>query len=179
VVRHLADVGEVDGHRAAIRGGSAGGFTTLAALTHPDSVFATGASYYGVADLERLAADTHKFESRYLDQLIGPLPEAAATYRERSPITHIDRLNVPLAVFQGDEDPVVPPAQSRMIVAAVRDKGLPCVYLELAGEQHGFRRAESVVRCAEAELAFYGQVLGFDVPTRQPAPDTPQEPGGK
>jgi dipeptidyl aminopeptidase/acylaminoacyl peptidase len=164
VVRHLADAGIVDGRRAAIRGGSAGGFTTLAALTHSENTFATGASYYGIADLEVLAGDTHKFESRYCDQLIGPLPEAAATYRERSPIAHVDRLRVPLAVFQGAEDAVVPPAQSRMIVDAVRAKRQPCVYLEFPGEQHGFRQTDSLIRSIETELWFYGRVFGFDPP---------------
>lgn len=161
VVRHLADTGVVDGSRAAIRGGSAGGFTTLAALAHPENTFATGASYYGVADLMALARDTHKFESRYLDQLVGPLPEQRDVYRERSPITHVDRIDVPLLVLQGSEDPVVPPAQSRMIVEALRAKGVECEYVELAGEAHGFRRADSVVRAAETELAFYQRVLGL------------------
>ncbi len=162
VLRHLDDAGVVDGSRAAIRGGSAGGFTTLAVLTHPANVFATGASYFGVADLEALALHTHKFESRYLDQLLGPLPGAQAVYRERSPILHVDRLTVPLAVFQGADDPVVPPEQSRMIVSAVRDKGLACEYVEFEGEQHGFRRSESIVRAAETELAFYRKVFGLD-----------------
>lgn len=161
VVRHLDGAGLVDGSRAAIRGGSAGGFTTLAALTHPENTFATGASYYGVADLMALARDTHKLESRYLDQLVGPLPQERERYRERSPITHVDRLDVPLLVLQGSEDPVVPPAQSRMIVEALRAKGIECEYVELEGEAHGFRRADSVVRAAETELAFYQRVLGL------------------
>lgn len=161
IVHHLAGQGLVDADRAAIRGGSAGGFTTLAALTHPDNVFATGVSYFGVADLMALARDSHKFESHYLDRLIGPLPEAADLYRERSPITHIDRLVVPLALFQGADDPVVPPEQSRMIEAAIKDKGIESVYVEFPGERHGFRRADSIVRAAETELAFYRRVLGL------------------
>ncbi len=162
VVGHLARQGLVDGARAAIRGGSAGGFTTLAVLAHPENRFATGASYYGVADLMALAQDTHKFESRYLDRLLGPLPDAADVYRDRSPITHVDRLAVPLVLFQGSEDPVVPPEQSRMIVAAARRNGVDCEYVEFDGEQHGFRRAESIVRAAETELAFYRRVFDVD-----------------
>ncbi|MEA2686522.1 MAG: hypothetical protein QOE93_1717, partial [Actinomycetota bacterium] len=158
--RHLAGSGLVDGRRMAIRGGSAGGFTTLCALTFFD-VFAAGASYYGVADLASLAADTHKFESRYLDRLVGPWPEAAALYRERSPIHSADRLSAPVIVFQGLEDKVVPPAQAEIMVAALRDKGLPHAYVTFEGEQHGFRKAETIVRAAESELWFYGQVLGF------------------
>ena len=161
VVRHLAREGVIDAERAAIRGGSAGGFTTLAALTHPDNVFATGANYFGVADLMALARETHKFESRYLDQLLGPLPAAADIYHERSPLTHIDRLTVPLAVFQGTEDTVVPPEQSQVIVAAARAKGLECEYVEFTGEQHGFRQADSIIRAAETELAFYRRILGL------------------
>lgn len=161
VVRKLAREGVVDASRAAIRGGSAGGFTTLAALTHPENAFATGANYFGVADLMALARETHKFESRYLDQLVGPLPEAVEVYRDRSPITHVDRLTVPLIVLQGAEDPVVPPEQSRMIVEAVRAKGLECEYVEFEGEQHGFRRSDSIVRATEAELAFYRRVFGL------------------
>lgn len=162
IVAHLASAGLVDSSRAAIRGGSAGGFTTLAVLTHPDNPCAAGASYFGVADLMALAKDTHKFESRYLDQLLGPLPDAIDVYRERSPMTHIERLAVPLALFQGADDPVVPPEQSRMIAAAVTDKGLDCVYVEFAGEQHGFRRSDSIIRAAETELAFYRRVFGLD-----------------
>ena len=144
----------------AIRGGSAGGYTTLCALAYRD-VFAVGASLFGVADAEALAKDTHKFESRYLDGLVGPYPEAAELYRERSPIHHTDGFSCPLIVFQGLEDKVVPPEQSEMIVEALRDKGIPVAYLAYEGEQHGFRRAENIVRTAEAELWFYGRVLGF------------------
>jgi dipeptidyl aminopeptidase/acylaminoacyl peptidase len=158
--RHLADQGEVDPDRLAIRGGSAGGFTTLAALTFHD-VFAAGASHYGVADLEALAVETHKFESRYLDRLIGPYPEAADVYRDRSPIHHIERCTTPLIVFQGLEDEVVPPAQAEMIVEALAANGVPHAYLAFEGEQHGFRIAANIVRALEAELWFYGRVFGF------------------
>ncbi len=163
--RHLAAAGRVDGRRMAIRGGSAGGFTTLCALTFAD-VFAAGASYYGVADLTTLATDTHKFESRYLDRLVGPWPEAADVYRQRSPIHSADRIAVPVILFQGLDDKVVPPAQSEVMVEALLANGVPHAYVTFAGEQHGFRKAETIVRAAEAELSFYGQVLGF-----QPADD--------
>jgi dipeptidyl aminopeptidase/acylaminoacyl peptidase len=158
--RWLAEQGEVDGGRLAIRGGSAGGYTTLAVLTFRDD-FATGASYYGVADAEALATDTHKFESRYLDRLIGPYPEARELYRARSPIHHVDQLRVPVILFQGLEDKVVPPAQAEVMVEALRSNGVPFAYLPFEGEQHGFRRAETIVRTLEAELWFYGRVLGF------------------
>jgi dipeptidyl aminopeptidase/acylaminoacyl peptidase len=157
----LADRGDVDGDRLLIRGGSAGGFTTLAALAFHD-VFDAGASHFGVADLAALVADTHKFESRYMDSVVGPYPEMADTYAERSPINHTDGFSVPLIVFQGDEDEVVPPNQSEMIVDALRARGVPVAYLLFEGEQHGFRRAENIVAAIEAELSFYGQVLGFE-----------------
>jgi dipeptidyl aminopeptidase/acylaminoacyl peptidase len=144
-----------------IRGGSAGGYTTLAALTFHPGVFTAGASYYGVSDVEVLAHDTHKFESRYLDRLIGPYPEQRDAYRARSPIHFVDRLACPLILLQGLEDRVVPPNQSEMMAAAVRAKGLPVAYLAFAGEQHGFRRAETIVACLEAELYFYGVVFDF------------------
>jgi dipeptidyl aminopeptidase/acylaminoacyl peptidase len=159
--RHLAERGEVDGDRLAIRGGSAGGYTTLCALVFTDE-FAAGASYYGVADCAALARDTHKFESRYLDGLIGPWPEAEAVYRERSPIHHVDRLSTPVILFQGLEDEVVPPAQAERMVEALDRKGIPHAYLAFHGEQHGFRKAETIRRCAEAELSFYAQVFGFE-----------------
>jgi dipeptidyl aminopeptidase/acylaminoacyl peptidase len=159
--RHLADAGEVDGARMAIRGGSAGGYTTLRALTATDA-FAAGASYYGVGDLEALARDTHKFESRYLDGLVGPYPAEAARYRERSPIHHVDDLSCPVILLQGLEDPVVPPEQAEAMAAALERKGIPYAYLTFAGEQHGFRRAETIRRAAEAELAFYGRIFGFE-----------------
>jgi dipeptidyl aminopeptidase/acylaminoacyl peptidase len=144
-----------------IRGSSAGGFTTLAALAFRD-VFAAGASAFGVSDAAALARDTHKFESRYLDNLIGPWPEDAARYAERSPIHHTDGFDRPLILFQGLDDPIVPPAQSEAIADALRARGVPVAYLAFEGEQHGFRRAENIVRVAEAELWFYGQVLGFE-----------------
>jgi dipeptidyl aminopeptidase/acylaminoacyl peptidase len=159
--RYLADQGLVDGARMAIRGGSAGGYTTLCALVFHD-VFAAGASYYGVADAEALARDTHKFESRYLDSLIGPYPEARELYRQRSPIHFADRLSCPLLILQGLEDEVVPPAQSEVLAEALRKNGLPYAYLAFEGEQHGFRRAENIVRAAEAELSFYARVFGFE-----------------
>jgi dipeptidyl aminopeptidase/acylaminoacyl peptidase len=159
--RHLAATGEVDGERLAIRGGSAGGYATLCALVFHDD-FATGASYYGVADTETLATDTHKFESRYLDGLIGPYPERKDLYHERSPIHFVERLRSPLIIFQGLDDEVVPPNQAETMVAALRRNGVPHAYLPFAGEAHGFRRAETEIRCLEAELYFYGRILGFE-----------------
>lgn len=172
VARHLADTGVVDGTKLAIRGGSAGGYTTLAALVAGDD-FTAGASHFGVADIAALARHTHKFESRYLDRLVGPYPEAEAVYRARSPINHTEHLSAPLAVFQGLEDQVVPPAQAEMIVEALKEKGLPYVYLAFEGEQHGFRRAENIIRALEAELWFYGKVFGF-----RPADPIDPPPGG-
>jgi dipeptidyl aminopeptidase/acylaminoacyl peptidase len=158
--RYLAAQGEVDGRRLAIRGGSAGGYTTLCALVfHAD--FAAGASYYGVADCEALATDTHKFESHYLDGLIGPYPADRAVYYARSPIHFADRLSCPVILFQGLEDRVVPPAQAERMVGALRAKHLPFAYLAFAGEQHGFRKAETIQRTLEAELYFYSRVFKF------------------
>jgi dipeptidyl aminopeptidase/acylaminoacyl peptidase len=162
--RYLADSGRVDPARMAIRGGSAGGYTTLAALTMRPGVFTAGASHYGVADLGALAAETHKFESRYLDGLVAPWPSGADVYAERSPINHVDALDTPLAVFQGDEDAVVPPDQAEAIVAALREKGVPHAYLLFPGEQHGFRKAENIRAALDGELSFYAQVWGFDLP---------------
>ncbi len=159
--RHLAAEGRADPARLAIRGGSAGGYTTLATLCFHDT-FSAGASHYGIADLAALATDTHKFESRYLDGLVGPWPEARATYEVRSPIHHTDGFAAPLIVLQGSEDEVVPPNQAEMIVAALAAKGIPHAYLLFAGEQHGFRQAANIVRALEAELWFYGRVFGFD-----------------
>jgi dipeptidyl aminopeptidase/acylaminoacyl peptidase len=158
--RDLVARERVDGARLAIRGGSAGGYTTLAALAFT-GVFRAGASYYGVSDLEALARDTHKFESRYLDSLIGPYPERAELYRQRSPINHADRLSCPVIFFQGLEDKVVPPDQARRMVAALQSKGVPVEYVTFPNEQHGFRRAESIARALEAELAFYTQVFAL------------------
>lgn len=166
VCRHLVERGEVDPQRLCIRGGSAGGFTTLAALAFTD-VFAAGASHYGVADLGVLAADTHKFESRYLDGLVGPWPEARATYEARSPIFHADQIDCPLAVFQGLDDPIVPPNQAEMIVDAVRAKGVPVAYVAFPGEQHGFRQAANIRAALDGELSFYAQVLGFELPPEE------------
>ncbi|MCW2988811.1 MAG: peptidase prolyl oligopeptidase active site domain protein [Solirubrobacterales bacterium] len=159
--RHLAATGEVDGERLAIRGGSAGGYATLCALVFHDD-FATGASYYGVADTETLATDTHKFESRYLDGLIGPYPEEKELYYERSPIHFVERLRAPVILFQGLEDEVVPPSQAETMVAALERNGVAHAYLAFAGEAHGFRRSETEIRCLEAELYFYGRILGFE-----------------
>ncbi len=158
--RQVAEDGLADPDRLAIRGGSAGGYTTLAALCFHDA-FAAGASHYGIADLTALAADTHKFESRYLDSLIGPWPEARAVYEERSPINHTDGFAAPLIVLQGAEDEVVPPNQAEAIVGALAAKGIPHAYLLFEGEQHGFRQAPNIVRALEAELWFYGRVFGF------------------
>jgi dipeptidyl aminopeptidase/acylaminoacyl peptidase len=163
----LARQRRADPARLCIRGGSAGGYTTLAALARADTPFAAGADHYGVSDLEALAAETHKFESRYLDRLVGPYPQAKDVYVERSPITHVDRLTRPLIVLQGSEDAVVPPGQSEVIVEALRAKGVPVAYLLFDGEQHGFRRAENIRRAMDAELSFYGQVLGFELPAEE------------
>jgi dipeptidyl aminopeptidase/acylaminoacyl peptidase len=159
--RHLVARGEVDPNRLAIRGGSAGGYTTLCALTFRNS-FTAGASHYGVSDLEALAKDTHKFESRYLDRLIGPYPDRRDVYLERSPIHFTERLNCPMILFQGLEDKVVPPDQSEKMFQAVRAKKLPVAYLTFEGEQHGFRKAENIKRVLEAELYFYGKIFHFE-----------------
>jgi dipeptidyl aminopeptidase/acylaminoacyl peptidase len=160
--RHLAETGEVDGERLLITGGSAGGYTTICALTFTDA-FAAGASYFGLADLEAFGAgDTHKFELRYEHTLVGPYPERADLYRERSPIHYVDRISTPMLVLQGADDEVVPPAQAEVIVAALRERGVPHAYLLFEGEGHGFRKAENIVRSLEAELSFYLQVLGLE-----------------
>jgi dipeptidyl aminopeptidase/acylaminoacyl peptidase len=159
----LADNGEADRARLAIRGGSAGGWTTLAALTRTDA-FAAGTSYFGVAELLKFAADTHDFESRYLDGLVGPLPEAHDLYVERAPLNHVDELSCPVLLLQGLEDKVVPPSQAEMFRDALAAKGIPHAYIAFPGEQHGFRRAENVIAALEAELSFYGQVFGFTPP---------------
>jgi dipeptidyl aminopeptidase/acylaminoacyl peptidase len=161
--QHLVATGAADAARLAIRGGSAGGFTTLAALTSTD-VFRAGASLYGIGDLKLLASDTHKFESRYLDRLIGRLPEDAAIYEARSPINRIDALRCGVIFFQGLEDRVVPPNQARLFVQAMQARGLPVAHYEFAGEGHGFRRAETLRRVLELELDFYGRLFGFTPP---------------
>jgi dipeptidyl aminopeptidase/acylaminoacyl peptidase len=160
--RHLADGGLVDGDRLMIAGGSAGGYTTLCALAFRD-VFAAGASYFGVSDAEALAQETHKFESRYLDRLIGPYPERADLYRQRSPIHYTDRLSCPVVFFQGLEDEVVPPNQAETMFEALKEKGLPVAYVPFEGEQHGFRRAENIQRALDGEIFFYSRVFGFDL----------------
>jgi dipeptidyl aminopeptidase/acylaminoacyl peptidase len=158
---HLAVVGKADPNRLLIHGGSAGGFTTLLALALHDD-FAAGTSYYGVTDLEALATDTHKFESRYLDRLIGPYPARRDLYVDRSPITHVHQIRVPVLLLQGLEDQVVPPSQARMMRDALIATGVPVGYIEIAGEGHGFRSAAARIRALEAELSFYGRVLRFE-----------------
>jgi len=167
---YLAEQGHVDGDRLMIKGGSAGGYTTLNALTFRDT-FRTGASYFGVSDAEALATETHKFESRYLDSMIGPYPEAREVYRARSAIQHTDQLSSPIIFFQGLEDKVVLPNQAEMMVAALKEKGVPVAYIAFEGEQHGFRKAETIIRAIEAELYFYSKILGFDLPTELRAVD--------
>ncbi len=158
--RDLVQKGEVDGQRLAIRGGSAGGYTTLAALTFRD-VFKAGASYYGISDLTLLAGETHKFESRYLDQMVGPYPERKDRYEARSPIHHADRLSTPVIFLHGLEDEVVPPNQAEIFVDVLKVKGVPVAYLGFEGEGHGFRQSETIQRALEAELYFYSKVFGF------------------
>lgn len=157
---YLATNGKVDRERLCIRGGSAGGYTTLSALTF-HNVFRAGASHYGIGDLLALAKDTHKFESRYLDRLIGPLPEAAQLYSERSPINFTERLNCPIIFFQGLDDKVVPPNQAQAMVEVLKEKGLPVAYVPFTGEGHGFRKSENIKLGLEAELYFYARVFGF------------------
>ncbi len=160
--RYLVERGEADGNRLIIRGGSAGGYTTLAALTFRD-VFKAGASYYGISDLELLEQDCHKFESRYNYSLVGPYPERKDLYRARSPIHFTDRLSCPIILFQGLEDKVVPPNQAEMMYDAALKKGLPVAYVPFEGEQHGFRKAENIKRSLDGELYFYSKVFGFDL----------------
>jgi dipeptidyl aminopeptidase/acylaminoacyl peptidase len=160
--RYLVERREVDGERLIIRGGSAGGYTTLCALTFRD-IFKAGASHFGVSDLEALTRETHKFESRYLDRLVGPYPQRRDLYRERSPIHFTDRLSCPAIFLQGLEDKVVPPNQAETMVEALEAKGLPVAYLAFEGEQHGFRRADSIKRALDGELYFYSRVFGFEL----------------
>jgi dipeptidyl aminopeptidase/acylaminoacyl peptidase len=159
--RALVERGLVDSERLAIRGGSAGGFTTLAALAFRDD-FRAGASHYGVGDLEALVRDTHKFESRYLDRLVGPYPERRDLYRERSPLFAADRVSCPVIFFQGLDDRVVPPNQAESMVASLRQRGIPVAYVAFEGEGHGFRSEAAIVRALEAELSFYARVFGFE-----------------
>lgn len=158
---YLAGKGLVDPQRLAISGGSAGGLTALNALAHHDT-FSAGGSFFGVSNLEALAQDTHKFESRYCDQLIGRYPEEIEIYEARSPITSVDKISAPLLILQGQEDQVVPPSQSETVFEALKENGVPVTYIPFKGEQHGFRRAENIERAISAELAFYGRVFGFE-----------------
>jgi len=167
----LADSGEADRSRLGIRGGSAGGWTALISVTRGpaligvnEAIFAAATSRYGVSDLRPLATDSHDFESRYLDSLVGPLPEAEALYAERSPVGHVTSLTCPILLLQGLDDPVVPPSQSKAIAADLAAHHIPHAYLEFEGESHGFRKAETIIAALEAELAFYGAVFGFVPP---------------
>ena len=166
--RTVAEHGGADSTRLAISGGSAGGFTTLCALTFHD-IFRAGASHYGIGDLEALARDTHKFEARYLDGLIGPYPECRDLYRQRSPIHHVAGLSCPVIFFQGLEDKVVPPAQAEAMVKALARRGIPHAYVSFPGEQHGFRRAENMCAALDGELYFYARIFGFEVDVRPDA----------
>jgi len=157
---HLAQAGKVDRNRLAITGGSAGGYTVLAAMTFRD-VFAAGSSHFGVSDCEILARETHKFESHYLERLIGPYPQRRDLYHKRSPIHHVENLKRPVIFFQGLEDPIVPPNQAQMMFDALRKKGVPTAYMPFEGEQHGFRRAQNILRALEAELFFFSRIFGF------------------
>ncbi|MGL5032693.1 MAG: alpha/beta hydrolase family protein, partial [Microcystaceae cyanobacterium] len=158
--KYLVDLGKVDPQKLAISGGSAGGYTTLAALTFHDT-FKAGASHYGVSDLEALAKDTHKFEARYLDGLIGKYPEEIELYQARSPIHFTEKLACPVIFFQGLEDKIVPPNQAEMMVEALKQKGLPVAYVAFPEEQHGFRIAANIKRALEGEIYFYSQIFGF------------------
>lgn len=167
LTRHLAAAGLVDGSRCVIRGGSAGGFTALASVCFQGDwgapgAFAAACSLYGVTDLAALAADTHKFESRYLDGLVAPLPDGADVYRDRSPLFHADKLVTPVLLLQGTEDRIVPPAQAEVLVEALKANGVRHEYVLFSGESHGFVRSETVIRALETELGFYTEVLGLD-----------------
>jgi dipeptidyl aminopeptidase/acylaminoacyl peptidase len=159
--RYLVDKGVVDGNRLAVRGGSASGYLTLAALTFRDT-FKAGCALYGISDLEIMALETHKFESRYLDGLVAPYPAGIEIYKERSPLYHIDQLNTPLILFHGLEDKVVPPNQSELIYDALKAKGVPVAIVLYEGEQHGFRQAANIKRTLDGELYFYSRVFGFE-----------------
>lgn len=159
---YLVNEGLVDEDRLIIRGSSAGGYTTLSALTFRET-FKVGASHYGIGDLEALATDTHKFESRYLDSLIGPYPECRKLYEKRSPINYVERLSVPVILFQGLDDMVVPPIQAERMAGALKEKGIPVAYVPLKGEGHGFRDGDNIKMVLESELFFFSIVLGFDL----------------
>lgn len=167
---YLVQKGLADPERLLIKGGSAGGYTVLAALAFHDT-FSAGASHYGIGDLTTLARDTHKFESRYLDKLVGPWPEAESIYRERSPIEHIEKLDCPVIFFQGMEDKVVPPNQAEAMVNALKERGLPVAYITFAEEGHGFRSADSIKMALEGELEFYSRIFDFPLPTPGPGID--------
>ena len=174
----LAEAGEADGKRLGIRGPSAGGWTALAAVTSGieaadrGAVFAAAVSYYGVSDLRGFAAQTHDFESRYLDGLIGPLPECGALYAARAPVGHVNARTCPILLLQGIDDPIVPPVQSESIAAELAARGIRYAFMTFAGESHGFRKAESIIASLEAELSFYGQIMGFTPPGVPPVPLT-------
>ena len=168
--RHLIEQGHVDRKKTAIRGSSAGGYTVLAALCFHD-LFRAGACLYGIGDLETLARDTHKFESSYLERLVGPYPECRDTYLARSPLHHVDGFDCPVIFFQGLDDRVVPPEQALTMVNALRQKQMPVAYLPFEGESHGFRKAETIQRALEAELYFYGRIFRF-----KPADELPVVP---
>lgn len=167
----LVDGGIADPARLAIRGGSAGGWTTLASVTQTD-VFKAATSYFGISDLQSFVEATHDFESHYLFGLIGPLPGFERAYEERSPLNRADRTACPVLLLQGLNDPVVPPDQSERFAMALAEKKMPYAYLTFEGESHGFRKASTVIRCLEAELAFYGQTLGFEPRGVEPVPLT-------
>jgi len=154
--------GVADVARLAIRGGSAGGYTTLACLAFKE-VFTAGASHFGLSELEVFTKDTHKFESRYLDTLVGPYPEKKDLYYQRSPINFARQFNCPIILFQGDEDKIVPPSQSEMMYEAVREREIPVAYVLFKGEQHGFRKAENIKRALEGELYFYSRIFKLDL----------------
>jgi dipeptidyl aminopeptidase/acylaminoacyl peptidase len=160
--QHLAESGDADPDRTWIEGGSAGGYVVFCALVFDPEAFAAGVSYFGVADAEALALHTHKFESRYLDSMIGPYPERADLYRARSPVHFVDRLERPMLLLQGLDDKVVLPAQAEAMVEVLERKGIPYAYIAFAGEGHGFRKEENIVRSTEATLSFVGQVFGFE-----------------
>jgi dipeptidyl aminopeptidase/acylaminoacyl peptidase len=162
--RYLAETGRADPDRPVVTGGSAGGYVVLAAMAFRPDAFAAGTSQFGVSDIASLAAGTHKFESRYLDNLLPP-----ELWRERSPLYSADAVERPLLLLQGLEDVVVPPAQAEAMIEALRDRGVPYAYVAFEGEQHGFRRADSIVRALQAELAFYGRILGFEPADELPA----------
>ncbi len=161
--KYLIERGLVDSDRIAIRGWSASGYTTLATLAFRD-LFRAGASHFGISDLETMTTDTHKFESRYLEGLIGPYPERRDVYLERSPIHHTEHLSCPMILFQGLDDRVVPPDQAESMHEAVKAKGLPVAHVTFDGEDHGFRKAENIKLTYDAELLFYSKVFGFELP---------------